>query len=98
MSAEPTTRPSRTSSEPFARPGTRAVAAPVKASGKAMPVSAVNSAMRTRAGRRWFMSGEPQRGKKKVDELDAHERGDQAAQPVDEQVPPQQRARAHRME
>src|SRR3954466_1494303 len=95
MRAEPTTRPSRTRSEPFARPATRAVAAPVKASGKAMPVSAVNSAMRTSAGRMWFMSGEPQQGDDEIDELDPDERGEEAAEPVDEQVPSQQRRRAH---
>src|ERR1700732_2665497 len=55
--------------------------------GYMMPVSRARTSVAAAAVKSWRrMSVHPQAGKDQIDELDADERGDHAAQPVDEDV------------
>ncbi len=89
--------------EPFAWFGNATWAMAVTRAGYSRPVMRVRTMSSPMAGRSWvlmavvmsiaslrFRSGEVEGGHDDVDELDADERRDDPAQPVDEQVAPQQ--------
>src|SRR5688572_18932700 len=91
MSVLPTTRPSTVTSEPLAWRGKRSCARPVTTPGYTKPVRAHSTTVSNSAGLTWWRSmaiasDESKDDEKQVEQLDAHEGHDQAAEPVDEQV------------
>src|SRR5689334_21062920 len=106
MRLEPRTRPSAVvTSEPFAWDGKAACATIVMAAGETTPVLTVSAIVRPTAGQSWrrmrFIGRllcESQRRDDDVDELDADEGRDDAAEPIDEQVAAKQLARRRRAE
>src|SRR6266852_2673482 len=91
MRLDPTTFPLAETKEPSAWLRKAVWPRAHTASGKISPSSTVSATVTARAvvNCRRSMSVHPQGGQDQVDELDADERGDDAADAVDQEVPPQ---------